>query len=181
MRLAQPATALGIDATRLEFLAREDGTLAVADERLVDRLAAMLDELRPQELLVPCGIDVHPDHRTVFRAGLEAHARAKSDAVVLAYPVHFWRPSAWADAGASSRRRAIQRITRPLGSLRRLRPRRVRTGAFLEVKRRALDAYRDEFQSYTWISGEEFLAAYLTPEELFFEIDPAGPPVAPWQ
>jgi hypothetical protein len=47
--------------------------------------------------------------------------------------------------------------------------------------RAALDAYRDEFQSYTWISGDEFLAAYLTPEELFFEIDPAGPPVAPWQ
>jgi LmbE family N-acetylglucosaminyl deacetylase len=172
---------LGIDERNLRFLAREDSSLAASDDRLVEGLASMIDDLRPRELLVPCGIDVHPDHRAVYRAGLDAHLRATSDAVVLAYPVHFWRPSAWADPGASPRRRAVQRIARPLVSLPRLRPRAVRTGPFLDVKRRALDAYRDEFQSYTWISGETFLAAYLTPEELFFEIDPTGAPLAGWQ
>ncbi len=100
---------------------------------------------------------------------------------MLAYPIHFWRPSAWADSGASSRRRAVQRFTRPAGALGRLRTRVVRTGPFLDTKRRALAAYGDEFGAYTWISGDAFLAAYLTPEELFFEIDPAGPPTAPWQ
>jgi LmbE family N-acetylglucosaminyl deacetylase len=173
--------ALGIDASDVSFLGWVNGALTTVEPELVEQLAKVIEEFQPDELLLTFGIDVQLEHRVVFHAGLAAHRKASSGARVLAYPVHFWRPSTWTDPDATPLRKGIQRLVRPLAVLPRLHTRKVRTGPYLDAKRRALDAYGGEFGSYEWIPGSQFTAEFLTPEELFFEIDPARPRVARWQ
>ena len=83
------AAIIGIDA--LEFWREPDGALR-AGRRLVERLAEMLDSLRPARVYAPHAHDDHPDHRAAARLVREAVAAADSEPLVRGFEI--WRPLA---------------------------------------------------------------------------------------
>ena len=78
-------------ATRVEFLRFADCGLPApgsdAFDRAADRLAALVDELRPHTLLVPWRRDPHGDHEATWRL---AWARRQPDVRWIEYPVWAW-------------------------------------------------------------------------------------------
>src|SRR5262249_52574172 len=118
---------LGVAHEDVRFLGYEDGTLADRRDELVVRIRELLDELDPDDLLVPTNIDWHPDHRMLFSASVEAAALSTPVPRLLAYPVWFWSRASWLDPGSGRLRRIGQGVGRPLLAAVRLRPRTVST------------------------------------------------------
>lgn len=78
--------ALGVDAKDVRFLGLPDGSLQQHHSELVGRLADLVADLDPAEILVCSRFDPHPDHLALHRASLEVSSRA----VVLEYLVWAW-------------------------------------------------------------------------------------------
>jgi LmbE family N-acetylglucosaminyl deacetylase len=85
---------LGVERPAVHFLGEPDGTLnVIAPARraaLVGRLAALLTEIQPGRILVPCHPDGSSEHDAAFEFVLEAIARARASVEVWQYPVWTW-------------------------------------------------------------------------------------------
>ena len=157
---------LGIEPGGVEILGFEDGALPRLEGELVDRLTEVIARTNPDEIYIPSDIDGHADHRALYSAALVAIAKAGTTATVLSYPIWFWGTQTWLPKGKSRLRTSLQSRSGPLIAAVRLRPRIVRTGVYLDAKRRAMDVYSFELQR----SGPHFERWFLRDEELFFEI-----------
>jgi LmbE family N-acetylglucosaminyl deacetylase len=97
---------------------------------LRERLAATLDDFKPDEMFVSSMIDSHPDHRALAEAARElAQARAQRLRGFYEYPVWFWDRRLWR-----------------IRDLFDLQVRIVRMDEFRLRKREAIAAYRSQIQ-----------------------------------
>ncbi|GAB4047221.1 PIG-L deacetylase family protein [Catellatospora paridis] len=90
--MAEAARRLGLRADALRWAGFVDGTLAAAEDRLVDVIAEVIKDVRPQEVYATCSDEPHPDHAALGRAARRACA-AVGTVQLLEYPVWLWH--AW--------------------------------------------------------------------------------------
>jgi LmbE family N-acetylglucosaminyl deacetylase len=117
----------------------------------------------PEQVLVPCIQDDHPDHRTVHRALREAVDDVGIDCSVIAYPVGTWMNAPWFVNAPPLRQLGLMGwAARQL--LVRHRLTAVSTAGHLETKQAALRAHASQTTNLT---GEPtwkyFQPAYYAP------------------
>jgi LmbE family N-acetylglucosaminyl deacetylase len=83
----ESAAILGIQ--EIELWRERDGALR-AGRRLVERLAAAIEDFRPDRIYVPNEQEAHPDHRAAARLVRAARRRVKANPLVLLFEV--WTP-----------------------------------------------------------------------------------------
>ena len=82
---------LGVPQDNLHFLGLPDGRLARRREELAEAVARLLEELRPDHVLVPFRYDRHPDHLALNRVATAAVA-SRGRPRLLEYFVYYrWR------------------------------------------------------------------------------------------
>ena len=160
----EAARLLGLAPRDVVRLGHEDGALADVGGPLVDSLADLVAEHRPEDLLVTAAGDPHPDHAALGLAARRALARhGLHGPRLLEYPVWQWRsPASWFAARPGSRRLPP-------------RPVAVRTAGYLDRKRVALGAYRSQTTNLTgeaawWVLDERFLVNFFRSHELFLPL-----------
>jgi LmbE family N-acetylglucosaminyl deacetylase len=106
-RLAPPAIAamrrqearealaiLGVESVAIQFLDEPDGTLdqltPTQREKLIAHIAALLGELKPEEIFLPCNPDGSSEHDAAFGFVLEAVQRARLRPTIWQYPIWSW-------------------------------------------------------------------------------------------
>jgi LmbE family N-acetylglucosaminyl deacetylase len=164
---------LGVAREHVVQLGHEDTRVAHHEERVTDRLGALLREVQPEEVLVVSGLDHHIDHRAVNRATHRALARWSEEPVVREYPVWSWIDGPWLDQAARrSFGRATHLVSQPLSTFLAGRPTVVVTADHIDHKRRALAAHASQTTPYTdepgWaVMDEALLSPFLGPVEIF--------------
>jgi LmbE family N-acetylglucosaminyl deacetylase len=154
----QAASILGLSQANIAFLRFEDGRLADQRTLLRDRLADIIDQMKPDEIFVPSIIDAHSDHRVLAELGREL-AQAGRDRFprLFEYPIWFW------DRRILSIRHLLE-----------LRVRTVQIAQFRMRKREAVAAYRSQVTNSIgepgWTARPGFLRQFLGREEIFFEV-----------
>jgi LmbE family N-acetylglucosaminyl deacetylase/O-antigen/teichoic acid export membrane protein len=93
--MAEASRILGVGEQDLIWLGFQDGTLRDNFPRLVGKLRALLRVHMPEQVLVPCMQDDHPDHRTVHQALRRAVNDIGIDCVVIGYPIGTWMNAPW--------------------------------------------------------------------------------------
>jgi LmbE family N-acetylglucosaminyl deacetylase len=154
----QAAAILGLSTENIVFLRFEDGRLADRRRLLRDRLADIIDQMKPEEIFVPSIIDAHSDHRVLAELGRElVQARRYRFPRLFEYPIWFWD-------------RRILNIKHLL----QLRVRTVQIAQFLKRKHKAIEAYRSQVTNSIgaagWTARPGFLRQFLRREEIFFEV-----------
>ncbi len=162
---------LGVPRENLAFLRFEDGHLQHRREALLHELADVITASQPDEILAPCGIDRHPDHRAIASVMDELVQRKIVNCPVLDYPVWFWTARAWGGGGAGFS--ALSAILRPNRVAQHLNPSAVSTEGYLERKRRAIACHKSQVTNLTGEPGwgvlePAFLDHFLQPYELYF-------------
>ncbi len=149
---------LGVPAGNLHFLHFPDGQLNGHIDELVQLLAAIIDNLKPDHVVIPFRYDHHPDHLAVNHATLRALTLGNVRPEILEYFVYYrWRLLPGGD---------IRRFVRPellVG---------VDIGPGSNLKRKALDCYRSQTTTYyDWqdrpILSRELLDEVCRGPELF--------------
>jgi LmbE family N-acetylglucosaminyl deacetylase len=154
----QAAEVLGLSTENIVFLRFEDGRLGDHRRLLRDRLADIIDQMKPEEIFGPSIIDAHSDHRVLAELGREL-ARARHDRFLrmFEYPIWFW------DRRILSVKHLFQ-----------LRVCTVRMEQFRMRKREAVAAYRSQVTNSIgepgWTARPGFLRQFLGREEVFFDI-----------
>ena len=137
-------------------------------------LGALVEEFRPDELLVGSVLDRHADHHAVGQAARRLLSAGGLGCRVAEYPMGFWRTMPW-----RSRPRGVHRVAgsflRGAATIAHLRPELVRTEGYLERKRHALDAYASQLTNLTgeagwWTLDGPFLAQFLGRHEVFLPV-----------
>ncbi len=167
--------ALGLAEDQLRLLSWEDCSLGERIDELAQLIAGVVRDVRPDDVVVPSGLDWHPDHQAVNRAGRMAVGLVSGfEGQLLEYPVWHWADGPWTRGGARSvPRKLFDLVREPCTSLTGPRPHLVATGPYMDRKRRALGAYRTQIENLTgeptWaVLDERFLGLFLRPFELFF-------------
>jgi LmbE family N-acetylglucosaminyl deacetylase len=123
---------LGVDSAAIHFLSAPDGSLQHLPperrETLTNRLAALLTQLQPAEIFLPCKADGSSEHEAAFGYVMSAVARSGARATIWEYPVWLW----WNPLTL------LTRIAQASGRC------RAPTEDYLEIKRRALGRYRSQ-------------------------------------
>jgi LmbE family N-acetylglucosaminyl deacetylase len=166
---------LGLGPDDVVFLDFEDQGLADRLPELTERLAALVAEFRPEELLVSSVLDHHPDHHAV---GLAARRLLDAGAVsgrVAEYPMGFWRTLPWRDRPRGAARTSWSFLSGSLAAVARLHPELVRTDGYLDRKRHVLDAYASQLTNLTgeaewWTLDDPFLEHFLGPVEVHLPV-----------
>lgn len=162
-------------------------TAVLADVR--QRIDALVEEFRPDEILVNSARDYHPDHRAMNRLVRELVAEGRWTATVAEYPIWYRYDGPWATtehslAGRpntdpapsehrSRARRAWERVLVPVASVVGLHTATVAAGPYLDAKRAAVAAYRSQVTNLTgeavWgYLGDDFVRLFVQAKELFF-------------
>jgi LmbE family N-acetylglucosaminyl deacetylase len=153
---------LGVESDAIHFLDESDGTLnrlgAPARAALVGKLAALLDDLRPGEIFLPCRRDGSDEHAAAFACVHEAVLRSPHRPVIWQYPI--W---AWWNPHLLVENLLIARETR-----------RLPVEDFQSIKARAFACYRSQIEpTPPWRDGllpAELQAAGRLPDEFFFQL-----------
>jgi LmbE family N-acetylglucosaminyl deacetylase/O-antigen/teichoic acid export membrane protein len=146
--MAEASRILGVGEQDLVWLGFQDGTLRDNFPRLVGKLRALLRVHLPEQVLVPCMQDDHPDHRTVHRALRQAVDDVGIDCVVIAYPVGTWMNAPWfVNVPPVMQLGLLGWATRQLFPGRR--PVAVSTAGHLHTKRAALRAHASQTTNLT--------------------------------
>jgi LmbE family N-acetylglucosaminyl deacetylase len=170
----EAADRLGLDRRDVVFLDFEDQRLEGQLAALSQRLGALVEEFRPDELLVASVLDRHADHHAVGQAARRLLSAGGLGCRVVEYPMGFWRTMPW-----RSRPRGVHRVAgsflRGAATIARLRPELVRTEGYLERKRHVLDAYASQLTNLTgeaewWTLDGPFLAQFLGRHEVFLPV-----------
>jgi LmbE family N-acetylglucosaminyl deacetylase len=166
----QACAVLGVPRDDVILLDHEDGTLAAIEDDLSDRIADLLEKMRPDEIYATAPNDPHPDHAALGRAALRA--AAGSGIGVLTYPVWQWpalRP--WVTTTSLDFGDGV----RALVPTWRTRPVLVRSGEYQATKRQALAAHESQMRNITgepgWpVLGADFLRYFFRSHEPFFPV-----------
>lgn len=175
---------MGVPPEHVTLLGHEDRVVARSARAVADGLEAAIAQAGPARILVPSGIDKHPDHRAVHTVVCRLVARGRITQPVYEYPVWFWTAGTWVTAGAPLPRRLAQLAYRPLRTALLSQPLLVRTDGYLQRKRHALEAFASQMRNITGEPGwpvleEAFLASFLRRYELLFPLLRAGAPAIP--
>ena len=163
---------LGVESSAIHFLDERDGSLsslgATHRDALVKKIAALLDDIRPDEVFLPCHHDGSDEHTATFTYVRDALRHSPHQPEVWQYPVWAW----W----------------KPYFLLKNLLlsgvAHRLPMEDFQPVKFRALECYRSQAQpTPPWnasILPAELRAPGEFAEEYFFRSEfPAGQATAP--
>jgi LmbE family N-acetylglucosaminyl deacetylase len=167
---------LGLDPSDVKFLGFPDRDLSKHVPELRSELRTIVEDFHPDEVITPCPIDAHPDHRGCAQAvaGLGPELNGIE---VLSYPIWYWNRWAWTGTSTTRTAQTAELLWRPAKHLAMVLPRIVRTEGFQSVKASALDAHRSQIDP-SWGEGQrrvldpEWLAMFLGTEELFFRERP---------
>ncbi len=156
----EASSILGVPEQRLFFLRFPDGRLVDHLEAARSRVGALVQELGVQELFVPYGRDYHPDHVAAYRIG---RACLRPSMRLYEYPV-WYGPWIWRRLRGRARWAALAQLCELRRGV------RIHVAEFLEVKRKALEAYRSQMRQFEALGpwGTAFLRGFLTPYEVFF-------------
>jgi len=152
---------LGVEQAGVCFLGIRDGTLAhlapMAVQELVGKIAAVLQEVQPDEVFLPLRCDGSSEHDAAFAFVRQAIERTGRRPRVFEFPVWAsWNPL---------------RLFRPLCTYRRIW--RADHRGYESLKRQALDAYVSQIQPVPpWEKpalSPEFLSYFSSSCEFFFE------------
>ncbi len=159
---------LGVHDVR--FFDFEERSLSDRHDALVDAIANVLDEVRPNEVYVTSERDGHADHRALAGAARRAVA-ARAGLSLYEYPIWFWEPSSWA-TGSNAAAKAIGVVFGPFRHLRRVDVWQLQTDAPHALKVDAIDLYRSQVSNLTGEPGwavldDVFLGRFLGRQELF--------------
>ena len=161
---------LGLPPGHAHFLGLPDGTLQRRRPQLEQQLAIMLEELRPDRLLVPFRMDFHPDHLAVAAAARNLRSAGNLTAEVLEYFAYArWKLLPGGDIRGHIRDSALLRFELVPEALAR--------------KRKAFLAHASQTSRfYSWQKRvnltPEFVDAHCTGPELLVRPDPAEHPDA---
>jgi LmbE family N-acetylglucosaminyl deacetylase len=172
---------LGLEPGQVVFLDLEDQELEHRQAELSDRLATVVDDFRPEELLVSSVLDHHPDHRVIGQVARRLVASGAVPGRVAEYPMGFWRSIPWPvrprprSGGAAAT--AWSFLSGSVATMAELRPELVSTDGYLDRKREVLDAYASQLTNLTgepdwWTLDELFLAHFLGRYEVFLPVTP---------
>jgi LmbE family N-acetylglucosaminyl deacetylase len=85
---------LGVESTAIHFLNEADGTLHRLEiahrTALVSRIAALLGQLNPDEIFLPCSPDGSSEHDAAFAVVIEAIQNAALRPQIWQYPIWSW-------------------------------------------------------------------------------------------
>ena len=155
---------LGVDPAELTFLDAADGTLdridTAAADHLVDRIAAVLVRVRPDEVFLPCRRDGSSEHEAGFDLVRRAIRRTGLTLQIFEYPIwSLWNPFRLLRPLLVSRR--VWSVAGPDHSLR---------------KQRAVSLHLTQVEpTPPWqqvVLPPDFVKIFLTGEEFFFENRP---------
>ncbi len=177
------AAVLGVGAEDVVFLGYPDGALASCAEAAIERVAALLAALRPNEVFVPYREDGHADHVatcSIVRAALARRSAGLASVPVLyEYPIWFLHHWPLVDESTPGREGRLTMLRRRLSAIwRLLREFGSATDArdALALKRAALDCHRSQtvrpagdpaWFSLGDVSGGDFLALFFGAREPF--------------
>jgi LmbE family N-acetylglucosaminyl deacetylase len=157
------AGVLGVGPSALFFLDAPDGRLdrlgPAERDTLVGKIAAVVSEVRPDEILLPYRKDRSSEHEAGFTLVMEGIARSGAQPRVLEYPIwSWWDPRA---------------LIKPLLGSGRVW--RAGIADCLEQKLLALRCYASQIEpTPPWadpVLPRSFLSYFSSGEEFFFEID----------
>ena len=152
---------LGVEASRLNFLGAQDGSLAhltpTEAAALTLKIAETLAATRPTEIFLPCRHDGSSEHDAAFLLVQRAVQAGATRPRLLEYPIwSWWNP---------------RLLWRPLLTSRRVW--RAEFGRQSEQKRRALACYTSQVETTPqWpnpVLSAEFLSFFGSGTEFFFE------------
>jgi LmbE family N-acetylglucosaminyl deacetylase len=173
----EAATRLGLDPDAVVFLDFEDQELSDRLPELSDRLAQVIDDFQPEEVLVSSVLDRHPDHSAVGQAVRRLLATGAVTCRVAEYPMGFWRSLPWPmrPRPRGSAQMAWSFVSGSVEAVTRLRPELIRTDGYLDRKRHVLDAYVSQLTNLTgepdwWTLPEPFLAHFVGPYEVYLPV-----------
>jgi LmbE family N-acetylglucosaminyl deacetylase len=172
---------LGLEPDHVVFLDLEDQGLERSQRELSERLAAVVDDFRPEELLVSSALDHHPDHRVIGKVARRLLASGAVTGRVAEYPMGFWQSIPWPvrprPRSGCAAATGWSFVSGSVASVAGLRPELVSTDGYLERKRHVLDAYASQLTNLTgepdwWTLSEQFLAHFLGRYEVFLPVTP---------
>jgi LmbE family N-acetylglucosaminyl deacetylase len=157
---------LGVERPCVHFLDETDGTLnALAPARresLVARLAQLVAEIAPAEILLPCHPDGSSEHDAAFEFVLDAVARTGVQPDFWQYPVWTW----W-NPGLMLRRWIATRDCR-----------RLPLEDYRQAKEQAIGCYQSQIHPLPPDTAPalpaELVAIFLEDTEFFFRYDPSA-------
>ena len=173
--VVEACAALGVDPEDVIQLGHEDTRVAEVEDEVSEELFGILDETRPDEVLVVSGLDHHPDHRAVNRATHDALSRLGYRPRVAEFPVWSWIDGPWLDQRSRPPlSRAANLLTAPARTLLEGRATTVSTAGYLDRKRAALAAHASQTTAYTdepgWAVMEgEMFDPFVTEREVFLD------------
>lgn len=176
--LVRACAALGVEQGDVVRLGHPDGALTDNEDDLVDQLAALCEEVSPDEVLVTSALDRHPDHRAANRAVRRLAASNRIRCRVAEYPISFWAEGPWPVHPEGCPLPAkVWYAGRGVAANWRLAPESVAIDENLHRKLEALSAYTSQMANLTgeanWVRLEkEFVANFLLSHEVFFPLSP---------
>lgn len=153
---------LGVRETDVHQLGYHDGTLHEHVTELASRFVEIVDDVAPEEVLVPSHLDNHPDHRAVNQAVRLALTKTRVHPRMAEYAIGL---------GPLAGLRLLL-----LGAEPRHRAERVTAGTHLAAKSAAARCHRSQTENLTgdprWRLGLDApgLEKFLQPHEIFFPI-----------
>jgi len=113
---------LGLRPADLRFLDVPDTRVAQHVDEVADRLAELIRELDPAQLLIPTSCEGHPDHDATNAAARQAALRAGFTGEVLEYGVWMWTHWPWTRGYGTEGYSARRLLRDPLDRIREVRP-----------------------------------------------------------
>jgi LmbE family N-acetylglucosaminyl deacetylase len=175
------AEVLGLTRDDVRFLNFPDGRLADCHNAAVEKVRAILEAHRPDEVFVPYHADRTPDHEATYRVIADAIQQLKVPLRVLEYPVWIWNQWPWVSIAVKFNRETIRTIWRALATgLGASTFDAFNTAVFvndvLPQKRSALECHRSQMtemkEGVDWptlgtVSDGDFLASFFHEFEIF--------------
>jgi LmbE family N-acetylglucosaminyl deacetylase len=172
---SEAAARLGVPADDVILLGFPDSRLEDRLDDLTDRLADLIRERAPDDILVSSDIDPHPDHRALNSAMRSVVPMLPVDCRVTEFPVWTWVGGPWSRQPGGTPSKIWRLLWEPASSVMGGRPELVATDGYLDRKRHALAAYRTQTSNFTgepdWaFLSEDFLSYFLRHHEIFFPL-----------
>lgn len=163
---------LGLRPADLRFLDVPDTKVADHVDEIADRLAQLITELAPDQLLIPTSCDGHPDHDATNVAALEAAKRAGFTGQVLEYGVWLWTHWPWTRGYGTEGFTARRLLRDPMDRVREVRPLVVAAKGYRSRQAYALAAHGSQVGPAVGGGAlpASLLAAIKTPFELYLEV-----------
>jgi len=163
---------LGLRPADIRFLDVPDTKVGEHVEEVADRLADLIRELEPEQLLIPTSCEGHPDHDATNAAAIEAVKRAGFGGQVLEYGVWLWTHWPWTKGYGTEGYTPRRMLRDPMDRVREVRPLLVGAKGYRSRQAYALAAHGSQVSGPSRGGGtlpKSLLAATRTPFELYLE------------